>query len=101
VQIVEWYDELLRITDSPVVRLNRAVAVGEADGARRPGCAALAEVATCNVPPRASAYRRRVSTWVRSMSPRSILETCRCPFPMRSATSFCVSAANSRNSRSW
>ncbi|CCF65329.1 RNA polymerase sigma factor [Nocardia cyriacigeorgica] len=32
VQIVEWYDELLRLTDSPVVRLNRAVAVGEADG---------------------------------------------------------------------
>ena len=34
VQIVEWYDELLRLTDNPVVRLNRAVAVGEADGAR-------------------------------------------------------------------
>ena len=33
VQIVEWYDELARLTDSPVVRLNRAVAVGEADGA--------------------------------------------------------------------
>jgi len=32
-QIVEWYDELLRLTDSPVVALNRAVAVGEADGA--------------------------------------------------------------------
>jgi predicted RNA polymerase sigma factor len=32
VQMVEWYDELLRLTDSPVVRLNRAVAVGEADG---------------------------------------------------------------------
>ncbi|MEV0076287.1 DUF6596 domain-containing protein [Nocardia neocaledoniensis] len=32
VQIVEWYDELLARTDSPVVRLNRAVAVGEADG---------------------------------------------------------------------
>ncbi|AEA22962.1 putative RNA polymerase, sigma-24 subunit, ECF subfamily [Pseudonocardia dioxanivorans CB1190] len=32
VQIVEWYDELLALTDSPVVRLNRAVAVGEADG---------------------------------------------------------------------
>jgi RNA polymerase sigma factor (sigma-70 family) len=30
VQIVEWYDELLRLTSSPVVRLNRAVAVGEA-----------------------------------------------------------------------
>jgi len=32
VQIVDWYDELLRLTGSPVVALNRAVAVGEADG---------------------------------------------------------------------
>src|SRR5207342_408217 len=32
VQVVEWYDELVRITDNPVVRLNRAVAVGEANG---------------------------------------------------------------------
>ncbi len=32
VQIVSWYDELLRLTGSPVVALNRAVAVGEADG---------------------------------------------------------------------
>ncbi|MFV2142963.1 RNA polymerase sigma factor [Isoptericola sp. G70] len=43
VQIVEWYDELLRVRDSPVVRLNRAVAVGEADGARA-GLAALEEL---------------------------------------------------------
>jgi predicted RNA polymerase sigma factor len=43
VQIVEWYDELLRLTGSPVVRLNRAVAVGEADGPRA-GLAALADV---------------------------------------------------------
>ncbi|MFD8064076.1 RNA polymerase sigma factor [Streptomyces cyaneofuscatus] len=43
VQIVEWYDELARLTDSPVVRLNRAVAVGEADGPRT-GLAALAEL---------------------------------------------------------
>ncbi|CAM3226318.1 sigma-70 family RNA polymerase sigma factor [Prescottella defluvii] len=43
VQIVEWYDELLGLTESPVVRLNRAVAVGEADGPRA-GLAALAEV---------------------------------------------------------
>ncbi|WP_306210806.1 RNA polymerase sigma factor [Actinoplanes sp. RD1] len=43
VQIVEWYDELLRLTGSPIVRLNRAVAVGEADGARA-GLAALGEV---------------------------------------------------------
>ncbi|KUH40732.1 MULTISPECIES: RNA polymerase sigma factor [Streptomyces] len=40
-QIVEWYDELTRLTDSPVVRLNRAVAVGEAEGPRA-GLAALA-----------------------------------------------------------
>ncbi|MEV1048889.1 DUF6596 domain-containing protein [Streptomyces sp. NPDC049916] len=42
-QIVEWYDELVALTGSPVVRLNRAVAVGEADGARA-GLAALAEL---------------------------------------------------------
>ena len=41
VQIVEWYDELVRLTDSPVARLNRAVAVGQADGPRA-GLAALA-----------------------------------------------------------
>ncbi|MGW3986132.1 RNA polymerase sigma factor [Streptomyces sp. NPDC004830] len=40
VQIVEWYDELVRLNDNPVVRLNRAVAVGEADGPRA-GLAAL------------------------------------------------------------
>ncbi|MEV6330448.1 DUF6596 domain-containing protein [Streptomyces sp. NPDC051909] len=43
VQIVEWYDELARFNDSPVVRLNRAVAVGEADGPRA-GLAALADL---------------------------------------------------------
>ena len=40
VQVVEWYDELVALTDSPVHRLNRAVAVGEANGARA-GLAAL------------------------------------------------------------
>jgi RNA polymerase sigma factor (sigma-70 family) len=43
VQIVEWYDELVRLADNPVVRLNRAVAVGEADGALA-GLAALEKV---------------------------------------------------------
>ena len=43
VQVVEWYDELVRLSDNPVVRLNRAVAVGQADGPRA-GLAALAEV---------------------------------------------------------
>ena len=42
-QIVGWYDELLRLTGSPVVQLNRAVAIGESDGARA-GLAALAPV---------------------------------------------------------
>jgi RNA polymerase sigma factor (sigma-70 family) len=41
VQIVEWYDELVRLTGNPVARLNRAVALGEADGPRA-GLAALA-----------------------------------------------------------
>jgi predicted RNA polymerase sigma factor len=43
VQIVEWYDELLGFADTPVVRLNRAVAVGEAEGAPA-GLAALAVI---------------------------------------------------------
>ena len=50
VQIVEWYDELARLTDSPVVRLNRAVAVGEADGPRA-GLAALADGGRLAAPP--------------------------------------------------
>jgi len=44
VQIVEWYDELRRFADTPIVRLNRAVAVGEADGPLA-GLAALTAVA--------------------------------------------------------
>jgi RNA polymerase sigma factor (sigma-70 family) len=43
VQIVEWYDVLYELTASPVVRLNRAVAVGEADGPQA-GLAALEHV---------------------------------------------------------
>ena len=31
-QILKWYDELLGVKDSPVVRLNRAIAVGHVDG---------------------------------------------------------------------
>ncbi|MCJ0977101.1 RNA polymerase subunit sigma-24 [Rhodococcus sp. ARC_M12] len=42
-QIVEWYDEFLALTDSSVVRLNRAVAIGEADGPAA-GLEALGEV---------------------------------------------------------
>ena len=55
-QIVEWYDELVALSASDVVLLNRAVAIGEAQGAQA-GLAALAEVAA-SVPRRAavSAY---------------------------------------------
>ena len=42
-QIVEWYDELLRFIDTPIVRLNRVVAIGEADGPHA-GLAALTEI---------------------------------------------------------
>ncbi|WP_137844777.1 DUF6596 domain-containing protein [Microbacterium sp. 2FI] len=42
-QIVEWYDELVALTPSPIVRLNRAVALGEAIGPAA-GLAALAEL---------------------------------------------------------
>ena len=40
VQIVEWYDELVALTQSPIAELNRAVALGHADGAEA-GLAAL------------------------------------------------------------
>ncbi|AYF79141.1 RNA polymerase subunit sigma-24 [Nocardia yunnanensis] len=43
VQIVEWYDELVRLTDSPIARLNRAVALGESDGPQA-GLAALSDL---------------------------------------------------------
>ena len=43
VQIVEWFDELLRFGENPVVRLNRAVAVGYAEGPTA-GLAALRHV---------------------------------------------------------
>jgi RNA polymerase sigma factor (sigma-70 family) len=45
VQIVGWYDELVRLTDSPLARLNRAVAVGEVFGPRA-GLTALAQLDT-------------------------------------------------------
>ncbi|WP_394216687.1 RNA polymerase sigma factor [Brachybacterium vulturis] len=43
-QILEWYDELVALTDSPIARLNRVVALGEVAGPRA-GLAALAELA--------------------------------------------------------
>jgi RNA polymerase sigma-70 factor (ECF subfamily) len=45
-RIVTRYDELLALVDSPVVRLNRAVAVAEADGP----LAGLAALADCRAP---------------------------------------------------
>ena len=45
-RVVTRYDELLSLADSPVVRLNRAVAVAEADGP----LAGLAALADCRAP---------------------------------------------------
>jgi RNA polymerase sigma factor (sigma-70 family) len=42
-QIVEWYDELVNLSGNPLVRLNRAVAVGESIGPQA-GLTALAEL---------------------------------------------------------
>ena len=56
-QILEWYDELLELTDSPVVALNRAVAVGEVDGPRA-GLRALQDV------PRDLPRRTAVAAWL-------------------------------------
>jgi predicted RNA polymerase sigma factor len=60
-QILEWYDELLGLTDSKVVALNRVVAVGEADGPLA-GLVALAEVPG-DVP-----RRTAVEAWLRERS---------------------------------
>jgi RNA polymerase sigma factor (sigma-70 family) len=57
-QILEWYDELLQMTDSKVVALNRAVAVGEADGPLA-GLRTLADV-PADVP-----RRTAVEAWLR------------------------------------
>src|SRR5690606_40162830 len=51
-QVLEWYDELWRLTGSPVVEMNRAVAVGEVDGPRA-GLVALRPVPP-DVPRRAA-----------------------------------------------
>ena len=42
-QIVHWYDELLKLRDTPIIRLNRAVALGESAGPAA-GLAALCEL---------------------------------------------------------
>ncbi|MCB0966676.1 MAG: RNA polymerase subunit sigma-24 [Ilumatobacter sp.] len=55
-QIVEWYDELRRFGDHPIVLLNRAVAVGEAHGPDA-GLVALDAVAP-TVPRRAAVAAR-------------------------------------------
>jgi RNA polymerase sigma factor (sigma-70 family) len=57
-QILEWYDELLGLTDSKVVALNRVVAVGEADGPLA-GLKALADV------PEDVPRRTAVEAWLR------------------------------------
>jgi len=60
VQVVGWYDELLRLTGRPVTQPNLAFAIGEADvarGSRGSGPVDPARPAT--VPPRRSFTRKR------------------------------------------
>ena len=57
-QVLEWYDELLGLTDSKVVALNRVVAVGEVDGPLA-GLKALAAV------PEDVPRRTAVEAWLR------------------------------------
>ena len=54
--VLSWYEVLLRVLDTPVVRLNRAVAVGELHGPEA-GLAELAAVAGIEDYPLAHAAR--------------------------------------------
>ena len=97
-QVLEWYDELLGLTGSKVVALNRVVAVGEADGPLA-GLKALADVPD-DVP-----RRTAVEAWLRERGRRDARSpTTSTPGPRPrpatwpSATTWCSQAARlSRN----
>jgi RNA polymerase sigma factor (sigma-70 family) len=80
-QILEWYDELWRVTGSSVVALNRAVAVGEADGPLA-GLRALAGV-PLDVPRRAA-----VEAWLRERAGETA--TARALYARAAAEAFSV-----------
>jgi RNA polymerase sigma factor (sigma-70 family) len=65
-QVLEWYDELLDLTGSKVVALNRVVALGESDGPLA-GLRALDEV-PADVPRRAA-----VEAWLRERAGETAL----------------------------
>ena len=65
-QVLEWYDELSLLTDSPVVALNRSVAVGAADGPLA-GLKALADV------PAGVPRRTAVEAWLRERAGETAL----------------------------
>jgi RNA polymerase sigma factor (sigma-70 family) len=79
-QVLEWYDELLRLTDSPVVALNRVVAVGQVDGP----LAGLRALRT--VPPEVP-RRAAVAAWLHE----------RAGEPGTAATLYAEAAASARN----
>ena len=80
VQIVQWYDQLLLLTGSPVVQLNHAVAIGQADGPQA-GLAALADV-NPDLPRYAAVRAYRSNASATSSTPPSCM-----PRPPRAATS--------------
>ncbi len=94
VQIVEWYDELVRLTDSPIARLNRAVAVGEADGAR----AGLAPSPSSTRRCRATRRSPRTSTTAAGTRRPPPASTPRRPPPRRTSRSATTSRARRRGS---
>ncbi len=65
-QVLEWYDELVLLTGSPVVALNRAVAVGAADGPLA-GLKVLADV------PDGVPRRTAVEAWLRERAGETVL----------------------------
>src|ERR1700754_959559 len=79
VQIVEWYDELVRLTDNPVARLNRAVAVGEADRgpALRRGGAIRLQPPRARPPDAAGRAAQRSAAWWLSGHPTDAAVTDR------------------------
>ncbi len=89
-QVLEWYDELLALTDSPVVALNRAVAVGEVDGPLA-GLRELRSRARRRTPPDRGATRGCTSA--RATSPRRTTSTPRRPPPRPARPSATTSPA--------
>src|SRR5690625_1621389 len=94
-QILEWYDELVALTDRPVAALNRAVAVGQVDGP----LAGLSAVNTVPAEvPRHAAVRAYLNEQA-ATSPRRAPCTSRRPAPRPASPNATTSPARPRGCR--